>query len=98
MGIWASGQCLKSGSIAGVTDIIVELDGRRRASLGRIGRAEHTRYLAHEEPDGSIVLTPAVVMSEIEASFLRNRHLVAAIEENRAHPERASVTFADLDG
>jgi hypothetical protein len=81
-----------------MTDIIVELDSRRRASLGRIGRAEHTRYLAHEEPDGSIVLEPAVVLSELEVSFLRNRDLVAAIEDNRAHPERASVTFAELDG
>lgn len=81
-----------------MTDIIVELDSRRRASLGRIGRAEHTRYLAHEEPDGSIVLEPAVVLSELEASFLRNRALVNTIEDNRAHPERANVTFAELDG
>lgn len=81
-----------------MTDIIVELDSRRRASLGRIGRAEHTRYLAHEEPDGSIVLEPAVVLSELEASFLRNRALVNTIEDNRAHPERANVTFAELNG
>lgn len=80
-----------------MTDIIVELDGRRRASLGRIGRAEHTRYRAHEEPDGTIVLEPAVVLSEVEARFLRNRNLVATIEDNRAHPERASATFAELD-
>ena len=81
-----------------MTDIIVELDSRRRASLGRIGRAEHTRYLAHEEPDGSIVLEPVVVLSETEVSFLRNRDLVAIVEDNRAHPERASTTFAELDG
>lgn len=81
-----------------MTDIIVELDSRRRASLGRIGRPEHTRYLAHEEPDGSIVLEPAVILSEIEVSFLHNRDLVAAIEDNRQHPERASVSFAELDG
>jgi hypothetical protein len=81
-----------------VTEIIVELDSRRRASLGRIGRAEHSRYLAHEEPDGTIVLEPAVVLSELEVSFLRNRDLVNTIEDNRAHPERASVTLAELDG
>jgi hypothetical protein len=44
------------------------------------------------------VLEPAVVLAELEVSFLRNRDLVAAIEDNRAHPERASVTFAELDG
>ncbi len=76
-----------------MTDVIVELDSRRRASLAPIGRAEHTRYLAH----GSIILEPAVVLSEIEASFLRNRDLVAAIEDNRARPERASVSFVELD-
>jgi hypothetical protein len=48
------------------TDILIELDERRRASLGKIGRAEHRRYLAHEEPDGTIVFVPAVLTPERE--------------------------------
>ena len=66
---------------------LVELDDRRRISLGKIGR--HSRYLVHEEDDGTIILEPAVVMSETEARFMANAELVAQIAENRAHPERS---------
>ncbi len=65
------------------TDVVLELDERRRASLGRIGRPEHRRYLVTEEPDGTIVMRPAVVMTELEAAFLANRGLVERIEANR---------------
>jgi hypothetical protein len=71
-----------------MTDQLVELDERRRVSLGRIGRPEHTRYLVEEEPDGTLVFTPAVVMSELEATLLANRELVQRIEANRADPSR----------
>lgn len=65
---------------------MIEVDERRRMSLGKIGR--HSRYLVHEEPDGTLVFEPAVVMTELEARFLANSKLVAQIEENRARPER----------
>lgn len=67
---------------------VLELDERRRASLGRIGRAEHRRYLVSEEPDGTIVLRPAVVMTELEARMLANQALVERIERNRADTSR----------
>lgn len=69
-------------------EALVELDERRRLSLGKLGKPEHRRYLAAEQPDGTIILTPAVVMSELEARFLANRGLVERVEENRLHPER----------
>jgi hypothetical protein len=78
-------------------DYILEVDSRRRVSLGRIGHPEHTRYLAHEEPDGAIILEPVAVMPEIEARFLRNRALVDRIEDNRSRPDRAAVSFAELE-
>ena len=71
-----------------MADQLIELDERRRVSLGRIGRPEHTRYLVEEEPDGTLVFTPAVVMSELEAKLLANRELVDRIEANRADPAR----------
>lgn len=70
-----------------MADILIELDDRRRASFGRIGRAEHRRYLAHEEADGTIVLVPAVVMPESEARLLANSELLAQIERTVADPE-----------
>lgn len=69
-------------------DVILELDERRRVSLGKIGRPEHRRYLVTEEPDGTLILVPAVVMSELEARFLANRELVNRVETNRAHPKQ----------
>lgn len=69
-------------------DVVLELDERRRASFGRIGRAEHHRYLVTEEADGTIVLTPAVVMTELEARMLAKRDLVDRIEANRQDPGR----------
>lgn len=47
--------------------VLIEVDDRRQVSLGRVGR--HDRYLANVQRDGTIVLTPAVVMlvSDFEA-------------------------------
>lgn len=65
---------------------LIELDERRRASLGGIGR--RSRYLVREEPDGTLIFEPAVVLTEAEQRYLDNETLVAQIEDNRAHPER----------
>lgn len=43
-----------------MTPQLLEVDARRRISLGSL--ATHDRYLATREEDGTIVLTPAVVM------------------------------------
>jgi hypothetical protein len=69
--------------------VLVEVDSRRRLSLGRVGR--HDRYLVREEADGTIVLEPAVVFTEAEARVLSAPELLARIEDNRAHPERRQV-------
>ena len=47
---------------------MLEVDSRRRISLGPL--AEHDRYLVDVEEDGTIVLTPAVVMSAAQARLL----------------------------
>ena len=68
---------------------LVELDSRRRVALGRLGRPEHQRYLVTEEPDGTLVFTPAVVMTAHEAALLRRPELVEQIEADQADPTRA---------
>ena len=68
---------------------LVELDSRRRVALGRLGKPEHRRYLVSEEPDGTLVFTPAVVMTAHEAALLRNPDLVQQIEADRADPTTA---------
>ena len=69
-------------------DTLIELDARRRASLGRVGRPEHTRYLVSEEDDGTLILTPATVVSDLEARFLQDPAVLMRIEDDRRHPER----------
>lgn len=40
----------------------VTIDSRVRVSLGGVRTKHYTRYLAEEEPDGTIILTPLVVV------------------------------------
>jgi hypothetical protein len=42
----------------------------------------------HEESDGTLVLEPAVVVTELERRFLANSALQAEIAHARAHPEQ----------
>ncbi len=63
---------------------LVTADPRGRVTVGQADRP----YLVHEEPDGTVVLEPAVVMSELERRFLENAALRASIEYARAHPEQ----------
>ena len=67
------------------TNVLIELDSRRRTGLAKIGR--HQRYLVTEEEDGTLIWTPAVVMSEAEARLHANPELLARIEYELAHPE-----------
>lgn len=41
----------------------------------------------HEESDGTLVLEPAVVVTELERKFMANATLQAQIEHARAHPD-----------
>ncbi|CAN5911989.1 hypothetical protein BH23ACT10_BH23ACT10_32680 [soil metagenome] len=68
--------------------VTVETDTRSRVSLKRLGVEEHRQYLAHVEVDGTVVLTPAVVVSEAEARFHANPEVGAQILDNRTHSER----------
>ena len=68
--------------------VLIELDGRRRAYLGRVGLSRHTRYLAHTKEDGTIVMEPAVVMTEHDLWLAQRPDVLQNIEDARARPER----------
>jgi hypothetical protein len=70
---------------------VVELDTRRRLSLARIARAEDERYQVDVEPDGTIILTPVVVMTSFEAALLREPALVKEIQDDLASDRRYSL-------
>ncbi|MBV9856498.1 MAG: hypothetical protein JOY82_18620 [Streptosporangiaceae bacterium] len=68
--------------------VLVELDDRRRTALGKIGRREHTRYLVEEEPDGTLIWRPAVVLPEQELRFMRaHPDEYAEIRRRQADPD-----------
>jgi hypothetical protein len=73
-----------------VADVLIELDDRRRVTLGKLGW--HRRYLAHEEPDGTLVLTPAVVMTEAQARLLARPDVMDGIDAFVADPGATGVT------
>ena len=73
VGSWVEGY-------GGRVSAYLELDDRRRVSLGKIGRREHTRYLVDEEPDGTLIFRPAVVMAEAQARLLERGETVEAID------------------
>ena len=50
----------------------LSLDPRRRTSLAKFGRKEDLEYLVDEQPDGTLVLTPAVTISVTELATLRD--------------------------
>lgn len=68
---------------------LVELDARRRVALGKLGNPEHTRYLVTEHPDGTLMLTPAVVMTAHEAALLRHPEIIAQVESGLADQSKA---------
>jgi hypothetical protein len=61
---------------------LIELDSRRRAALGRIGRPEHTLYLVSEQSDGTLIFEPAVVMTEHDAVLLGHPEILEILDRD----------------
>jgi hypothetical protein len=78
------------------TKSLLEVDARRRISLGSL--AEHDRYLVEVEEDGTIVLTPAVVMSAAEARLHTATETSRRIDEFLDNPEIGSRRTRPLGG
>jgi hypothetical protein len=79
--------------LAGREPVLVELDERRRTSLGKVGRKEHSRYLVEEQPDGTLIWRPAVVVPEHELRFMRDHpSQYARIREQQDSPGPGRLT------
>jgi hypothetical protein len=61
-----------------MSETLIELDKRGRAALKAHGAKPGARNIADFLPDGSIHLTPAVVMTAAEASMWKHNPQVAA--------------------
>jgi hypothetical protein len=77
-------------------DILLELDTRRRLPLAKLARGGDDRYLADVHADGTIVLRPAKVMTEIQLRFLANPDVMAQVAASqaayKADPSRGNRT------
>lgn len=59
-------------------ETLIELDERGRAALKAYGAKPGARYIATFLPDGSIHLTPAIVVTAAEAAMWQKNPQVAA--------------------
>ena len=67
--------------------VLIDMDERGRVSLGRLHPAPGP-YLGVVEPDGTVVLRPATVMTKSQARLLANPELMAQIDAFAADPGR----------
>lgn len=58
----------------------VEVDARRRVSLGRVGRREHSRYIVEENDEGVIRLIPAKTIPAREAFVWENPEVMKSLQ------------------
>jgi hypothetical protein len=73
--------------LADVThQLLLEVDGRRRLNLSKIGH--HDRYTATEHEDGTITLTPAIVLSPAEMHFLADTELQEFVRIGRSNSSK----------
>ncbi|HEY5857099.1 MAG TPA: hypothetical protein VIW24_24445 [Aldersonia sp.] len=70
-----------------MNDLIVEVDSRNRVSLSKLAH-KHNRYIVREEEDGTVILEPAVVLTQAERNYLASPDLQQAVEYSREHPEQ----------
>jgi len=70
-----------------MTTTVVEVDSRRRISLGK--SAKYERYVVREEPGGVLILEPAVIVTAAQARLNAMPELAAQLADAAAHPERA---------
>lgn len=66
--------------------VLIDIDARGRVSLGRL-KATPGPYLGEVEPDGTIVLHPASVMTAAQARLLAAPDLMESIDAFAADPD-----------
>lgn len=64
---------------------MIDVDERGRVSLGRLHPSPGP-YLGEVEPDGTVVLHPAAVITASQARLFANSELMAAIDAFAANP------------
>lgn len=74
-----------------MSEQLLEVDERGRTTL-RTPRGVRRRYLETAFPDGTVVLHPAVVMSEVQARLLAAHAVLAAVTSANARPDADMIS------
>jgi hypothetical protein len=61
--------------------LLLEVDARRRLNLSKVGH--HDRYTAVEHEDGTIVLTPALILNPAELHYVTDTEIQALVTAAR---------------
>ncbi len=75
------------------TETTLDLDSRRRVSLGALFDEDVTHLIAHRFDDGSVVLEPATLVSKLEQRFHED---AGAVRAARSAAESRSATKVDV--
>lgn len=77
---------------------VIELDDRGRTNLRKFGGRPHSRYLVAVQPDGTLILRPAVVMSAQEAAmWTQQPQLMREISDHIAGRQPMNLNTVTLD-
>lgn len=68
-------------------DVLIQLDDKRRVVLGKVGKPEHRRYLAQTFPDGTVLLKPAHIVTDVQLRYWANPEVMAQVEAAAAASE-----------
>ena len=74
-----------------MTEQLLDVDERGRTTLNT-PRGVRRRYLQTDLPDGTVVLHPVVVMSEVQARLLAAPELLASLTSANARPDAELVS------
>lgn len=78
-------------SVGVMSEHLLEVDERGRTTLGT-PRGVRRRYLETDLPDGTVVLHPAVVMSEVQARLLAAPDVLSAVTRANARSDSELVS------
>lgn len=64
----------------------IQVQARGRVTLGKLATAD--QYLASREPDGTIILEPAELLTAAEARLLGDEDIMSIVKADLTDPER----------
>ena len=65
----------------------IAVDSRGRTSLAKARSSAYEHYRAEELPDGTLILTPVVMIDATELAALRNPEVRTVLEADRESPD-----------